>query len=66
MQKRLLSERDVENEYGVKARTLQNWRLRNQGPQFRKLSNKMVRYERNALDEWIRSQPSGGQGGAGA
>ena len=56
---RLLSERQVEQFYGLKVRTLQRWRLESRGPRYRKLHG-LVRYDVCDLDAWIASAPGGG------
>lgn len=61
LQKKLLTEQEVEQEYGIKARTLQGWRFRRKGPPFVKLSGSVVRYDRTALDRWIAACPVGGE-----
>ena len=50
--KRLLSDLEIEQEYGILAVTLRGWRLRKKGPAWVKLHGS-VRYERDAVDAWI-------------
>jgi predicted DNA-binding transcriptional regulator AlpA len=54
------TETEVEALTGLKVKTLQRWRLLNQGPPFRRLG-RCVRYPADALHTWINSQPGGGQ-----
>ena len=61
--KRYVSERQLEEYSGISARTLQGWRLRNQGPPFRKLGG-AVRYDLLAFDAWAMGQPGGGDSAA--
>lgn len=56
---RLLSEQQVEQIFGLKARTLQRWRLENRGPRYRKLHG-LVRYDVRDLESWIEAAPGGG------
>ena len=56
-QQTLLSERQVEEEYGLSRRTSQRWRLRGEGPPARKMGASMVRYIRSELEAWIEDQP---------
>lgn len=60
--KRLLSDIDVEVEFGYpKARTLRKWRLfGDRGPRWRKLRG-AIRYERSDVEAWIAQSPSRGQ-----
>ena len=59
MVRRYLSERELAAYSGISARTLQGWRLHNQGPAWRKLGG-AVRYDVQAFDAWIQAQPGGG------
>ena len=59
----LLSERDVEAEYGIPRRTLQQWRHRwphhHEGPPWMKLTDAKrspVRYRRSAVEAWLASR----------
>lgn len=60
-QKRLLSDLEVEREYGWPTATvLKRWRLRSErGPRWRKLGH-TVRYERADIEAWIAKAPGGG------
>lgn len=53
------TETEVAEMTGLKVKTLQRWRLINQGPPFVRLG-RCVRYMAADLESWIRRQPSGG------
>ena len=57
--KRFFSEQELSVYSGIRVRTLQGWRLRNQGPPWRKLCGS-VRYDLQEFENWVLSQPSGG------
>jgi len=57
--KRYFSEREMAEYCGIAIRTLQGWRLRNQGPPFRKLCG-AVKYDINEFDAWVKACPGGG------
>jgi predicted DNA-binding transcriptional regulator AlpA len=59
--KRFLNETEVEALSGISAKTLANWRILGRGPRFTKFGS-AVRYDVNALEEWIDSLPTGGAG----
>jgi hypothetical protein len=59
MEKRYVSERQLAVYSGIAVRTLQGWRLRNQGPPWRKLCG-AVRYDLLAFESWAAGQPGGG------
>lgn len=59
MQRRYVSERDLAAYSGIAVRTLQRWRLFNQGPPYRKFGG-MVRYDLGVFDAWAAEQPGGG------
>ena len=50
---KLLTEKEVSAEYGVKIKTLQMWRWRRQGPAFIRISSRAVRYERSEIEAWL-------------
>ncbi len=52
---RLLTEKEVEAEYGINHRTLQAWRVRGGGPKFLKIG-RSVRYRRKDIAAWLDSQ----------
>ena len=57
---RYLSERDLAEYSGLAVRTLQKWRLFNEGPPYRKLGG-AVRYALDQFEAWVATQPGGGQ-----
>jgi predicted DNA-binding transcriptional regulator AlpA len=57
LQAKELSEREIEDQYGIKARTLQGWRTRKKGPPYRKVSGTLVRYNRSEFEAWLYSSP---------
>jgi hypothetical protein len=59
--KRYLSDIEVEALYGIRRKTLQNWRILGRGPVYKKFGA-ACRYEVVALEAWIDSLPSGGAG----
>jgi hypothetical protein len=54
MNKKLMTEIDLENEFGISRVTWRGWRFRKKGPKFIKLHG-LVYYEREAVLEWYRS-----------
>jgi predicted DNA-binding transcriptional regulator AlpA len=60
MSRRYLSERELAEYSGLAVRTLQKWRLFNEGPPFRKLGG-AVRYALDQFDAWVAAQPGGGE-----
>src|SRR5947209_7268681 len=52
-----LSERQIEAEYNISARTLQGWRTRKKGPPYRKVAGTLVRYDRAEFEQWLQSSP---------
>lgn len=59
--RRYFGERELASYSGLSIRTLQAWRLRNQGPPWRKFGGG-VRYDLQAFDAWAAAQPGGGGG----
>jgi len=57
---RFLTQEQVSEITGISVRTLEKWRLFDQGPKFRKLGTKAVRYADAELQEWLASCPAGG------
>jgi predicted DNA-binding transcriptional regulator AlpA len=53
--RRLLTERQAGERLAISHRTLQQWRVRGNGPAFLKLGN-AVRYDADALDAWVSDQ----------
>jgi len=63
-QKKTLSPKEVEAEYGYPERTLETWRHRGRGPAWLKTGKKSVRYHRADIEAWqasIRVTPKGSQ-----
>jgi predicted DNA-binding transcriptional regulator AlpA len=54
--KRLLSRNEIEAEYGLTRRWLELAAWRGDGPPMRKISRRMVRYDRAELDAWLEAQ----------
>lgn len=52
--KKLLSSKDVEKEYGIKERLLENWRCQGVGPTYTNVG-RSVYYERDLLEQYIAS-----------
>ncbi len=59
-ERRYLSEQELSVYAGLSTRTLQNWRLFNEGPPFRKLG-RAVRYALDEFERWAAAQPGGGE-----
>lgn len=57
--RRYVSERALAEYSGIATRTLQRWRLFNQGPPFKKFGG-AVRYDLTAFERWAAEQPGGG------
>ncbi len=57
---RLMTEKDLAPLLSVSLPTLRAWRLKRCGPKFVKLGS-AVRYDPNAVQEWIASCPTGGK-----
>lgn len=58
---RLINERTVESEYGIRRRRLQKMRCFGTGPRFRKMGSSVL-YDRADIERWIDQLPSGGGG----
>lgn len=54
--KRLLSRDEIEAEYGISRRWLELAAHRGDGPRMRKISRRMVRYERQEFEAWLESR----------
>ena len=54
--KRLLSRDEIENEYGISRRWLELAAHRGDGPPMRKISRRMVRYDRAEFEAWLEAQ----------
>lgn len=57
--KRFASEQELASHTGLSIRTLQSWRLRNQGPPFKKLCG-AVRYDLEQFNAWVERCDGGG------
>jgi hypothetical protein len=51
--KRLISRDDIEREYGLTRRWLELAAVRGDGPPMRRISSRMVRYERDEFENWL-------------
>jgi len=60
LSRRFYSERDIAEVLGVSIKTTQGWRLRSQGPPWRRLGG-AVRYDVAEFDAWVQAQPGGGR-----
>ena len=54
--RRLLSRDDIEDEYGITRRWLELAAHRGNGPPMRKISRRMVRYDRAEFEAWLEAQ----------
>ena len=54
--KQLLSRNDIENEYGLSRRWLEIAAWRGDGPPMRRITSRMIRYERGELEQWLASR----------
>lgn len=54
VKKKLLSSKDVEREYGIKERLLENWRCQGLGPVYTNVGRNVF-YERDLLEQYIAS-----------
>lgn len=54
--KRLLSRDEIESEYGITRRWLELAAHRGDGPPMRKISRRMVRYDRTEFEAWLDAQ----------
>lgn len=62
---RLITERELSALTAIAPKTLQRWRVEGRGPKFRKLGNpaarsSAVRYELQAVEDWLKQQAEGG------
>jgi predicted DNA-binding transcriptional regulator AlpA len=60
---RLLTERDLADFLAVSVKTIERWRLFNEGPPYKKLGSKLrstVRYRMDEVERWLQDQPGGG------
>jgi hypothetical protein len=59
--KKFINDAEIESIYGIRRKTLQNWRILGRGPSWRKFGKSVV-YSVDALERWIEAQPTGGEG----
>jgi nucleotidyltransferase/DNA polymerase involved in DNA repair len=59
--KRFLSDREIEELYGIGEAKLKRMRLLGEGPEFRRFGHKTVLYDVRLLEAWIDKQPRGGE-----
>jgi predicted DNA-binding transcriptional regulator AlpA len=52
VEKKILSPREVEAEYGYPERTLETWRTRGRGPAWLRIGTRSVRYDRADIEAW--------------
>ena len=57
----LLEEREAAAILSASVQTLRNWRWKGEGPRFRKIGKRLVRYARADLLSFIESDAPGGQ-----
>lgn len=55
----LLDQQQVAHILGVSPRTLEDWRMMNQGPGYLKLGYRTVRYEQSAIEAFIKGARRG-------
>jgi predicted DNA-binding transcriptional regulator AlpA len=60
MSMRFFNEKQVAEMLGLSVKTLQRWRLFNEGPEWKKFGS-AVRYPAQALQLWVDNAPHGGQ-----
>ncbi len=51
----LISPKSVEHKYGVSTVDLARWRQTGQGPEYYRISSRVVRYGTDDLDKWFRN-----------
>ena len=51
-----LSETEAAQYLSLSVKTLRRWRFDRKGPAYAKLNNKLIRYSRSDLDEWMQQQ----------
>ncbi len=59
----LVNETTAAAALGVSRRTLSNWRWKQEGPKYRKLGQRVVRYARSDLERFIEAGARGTQDG---
>jgi len=48
-----VDEKELSKNISVSLATLRNWRFRGQGPPYKKISRRMVRYSLKEVKEWL-------------
>ena len=51
-----LSETEAAQYLSLSVKTLRRWRFTRKGPSYAKLNNKLIRYSRIDLDDWMKGQ----------
>ena len=51
-----LSETEAAQYLSFSVKTLRRWRFTRKGPSYAKLNNKLIRYSRIDLDDWMKAQ----------
>jgi excisionase family DNA binding protein len=51
-----LSETEAAQYLSLSVKTLRRWRFDRKGPTYAKLNNKLIRYSRSDLDDWMQQQ----------
>jgi predicted DNA-binding transcriptional regulator AlpA len=51
-----LLESEAPEYLSISKKTLQRWRFDRKGPTYAKLNNKLIRYSRSDLDDWMQQQ----------
>ena len=51
-----LSETEAAQYLSLSVKTMRRWRFDRKGPNYAKLNNKLIRYSRIDLDDWIKQQ----------
>jgi hypothetical protein len=59
--RRYLTELELSALSGYSPRTLQGWRLRDQGPPFKRVRGASIRYDLESFLQWMDAQPGGGE-----
>jgi predicted DNA-binding transcriptional regulator AlpA len=55
IQKKYLSPKEVEMEYGLTEKTLERWRAQGKGPRYCKISARQIKYSREAVEGFMES-----------
>lgn len=60
----LIDEREVASVLSVSVKTLRNWRWRSEGPRWRKIGSRCIRYYRRDVLDFIDAGAARAEGGA--